>query len=481
VHFAGLAASHGFGDGHNAALAPNCVCYMTSMTPPIPEPELPAAPTAAPADDTGAIREAEVAAAAPISESVEANADDGADDGTEAEAGVAPAKDSGAPDIDVAAELRKRFPALFGRQIKPLKLRIQADIQAAAPGVFTRPGLSAFLRRFTGGNGYLIALSKASHRYDLFGAEAGELLDEHRAAAVTELARRRELNAARITEQDKIARLRHAEAELLAQQRYNRSVLLYDFEHTTLTRGNFCVLKGVPVDELDGLIAQARQEAIEDAAKPRPPMQAPRHDGRPGGDGRDARGPRGPRPEGGRPPGDRPRGDRPPGDRPPGDRPRGDRSGGERPFADRPAGDRPAGDRPAGDRPRGDRPAGDRPPRDAAAPRGDRPAQAQGDRPPRPPGDRPLGDRPPRADGGPQGGERRDRGGRLQGPGPKPMGQGPRGPGGHGGGGPGGQPRRDAPRDRPSPAAVSAPVNEPASAPAADSSPVPEASRPDQV
>ncbi|MBN8511186.1 MAG: prop effector ProQ, partial [Burkholderiales bacterium] len=53
-----------------------------------------------------------------------------------------------------AAALRARFPALFGGAPKPLKLRIQADIQARAPGVFTKAALSAFLRRHTGRHGY---------------------------------------------------------------------------------------------------------------------------------------------------------------------------------------------------------------------------------------------------------------------------------------------------------------------------------------
>ncbi|HRH89304.1 MAG TPA: ProQ/FINO family protein, partial [Rubrivivax sp.] len=72
-------------------------------------------------------------------------------------------------------QLRQRFPALFGGAPKPLKLRIQADIQARAPGVFAKAVLSAFLRRHTGRTGYLIALSRAPQRVDLDGAPAGEI------------------------------------------------------------------------------------------------------------------------------------------------------------------------------------------------------------------------------------------------------------------------------------------------------------------
>ena len=73
-----------------------------------------------------------------------------------ASAAVAPAA---APAVDVTAELKALFPALFAGRPKPVKLRIQADIQERAPGRFSKAQLSAFLRRHTGGTGYLIALT----------------------------------------------------------------------------------------------------------------------------------------------------------------------------------------------------------------------------------------------------------------------------------------------------------------------------------
>lgn len=163
-----------------------------------------------------------------------------------------------------AQALKAQFPALFDGPVKPLKLRIQADIQERAPGQFSKQLLSAFLRRYTGGTAYLIALSKAKHRFDLDGQPAGELADEHREAAITELARRRSLNEER--------------RELELQQRRNRAGLLHDFQITTLTRANFCALKGVADEELDGLLEIARQEAIEDQAR-----RANRSEGRPEG------------------------------------------------------------------------------------------------------------------------------------------------------------------------------------------------------
>lgn len=182
------------------------------------------------------------------------------------------AKPPEATPAETAQELRKRFPGLFGHGAKPLKLRIQADIQERAPGVFTKQALSAFLRRHTGSTSYLMALSKARERFDLDGVPAGELAAEHRDAAIAELARRRESQVSR--------------QELERQQRFNRAGLLRDFQNTTLTAANFSALKGVPVEELDGLLEIARREAEEDRAQrasmpmnQRPPA---RPDARPG-------------------------------------------------------------------------------------------------------------------------------------------------------------------------------------------------------
>jgi ProP effector len=157
---------------------------------------------------------------------------------------------------DCAARLAQTFPALFGGGFKPLKLRIQADIQERAPGVFSKQALSAFFRRHTGSTGYLIALTKATHRFDLDGQPCGELSDEHRQAAVDELARRRALHQSKM--------------ELAGEGRRKRAALLRDIETTTLTRANFCALKGIAPQELDTLLEIARREAQE-----RPPGRSP--------------------------------------------------------------------------------------------------------------------------------------------------------------------------------------------------------------
>ena len=71
------------------------------------------------------------------------------------------------------------FPALFTGRPKPVKLRVQADIQERAPGKFSKAQLSAFLRRHTGSTSYLIALTQAKTRFDLDGNPAGEISEEH--------------------------------------------------------------------------------------------------------------------------------------------------------------------------------------------------------------------------------------------------------------------------------------------------------------
>ncbi len=146
-----------------------------------------------------------------------------------------------------AGQLKQLFPALFGGTAKPLKLRIQADIQERAPGLFTKQLLSAVLRRHTGAHAYLVSLTRATYRFDLDGAPAGELSAEHRQAAVDELAQRRSNQVSRLA--------------LEEEQRHNRATLLHDFEHTTLTPANFSALKGITLEAMEGYLATAREEA----------------------------------------------------------------------------------------------------------------------------------------------------------------------------------------------------------------------------
>jgi len=215
-----------------------------------------------------------------------------------AEAAASKASTSVVSPAETGARLAALFPALFAGQPKPLKLRIQADIQERAPGELSKQALSAFLRRHTGATSYLIAVSKATHRFDLDGQPAGELSDEHRQVAADELKRRRQLRDARREEEVK--------------GRRERAALLRDFERTTLTEANFCALKGLSPEQLAATLAQARDEAKEDAARPAP--HPDRRHGRPDRPGRPGHpGARDDRPRGDRPQGDRPQGARGPG------------------------------------------------------------------------------------------------------------------------------------------------------------------------
>jgi phosphatase NudJ len=123
---------------------------------------------------------------------------------TVAEGAAAPSAEGDAPNpaaaaprapepswAETAAALAARFPALFTPgAFKPLKLRVQADIQERTQGAFTRKQLGIFLHRHTTSTAYLKAMVASAHRYDLDGNEAGELAAEHRDAAGVELERR---------------------------------------------------------------------------------------------------------------------------------------------------------------------------------------------------------------------------------------------------------------------------------------------------
>ena len=257
---------------------------------------------ALPAEDAAA--EAAPVAAADAAAPTEAAAEQAVPAAAGTPVAAAPRAPAAVP-AEVAQKLKQLFPALFAGAPKPVKLRIQQDIQERAPGQFSKQDLSAFFRRHTRSTSYLHALSRARQRFDLDGQPAGEVSDEHRLGAAEELNQRRAGQDAR--------------RELEEQQRRNRAGLLRDFEITTLTRANFCVLKGVAVEELDGLLEIARQEALErpperffndqrpqgrpGAERDRPPQGARRPDG--GGGGGGGGGGPGPRDRGGRPPGDR--------------------------------------------------------------------------------------------------------------------------------------------------------------------------------
>ena len=278
---------------------------MSSSTPPqgeVTSPELPdqQAPATETTDAASTAPASEGLSSAPeavgTSDEAGASADAGDAAPSEAAPGQAKAADGGRVDVQaVATQLKALFPALFAGGAKPLKLRVQSDIQQRAPGQFTKAQLSAFLRRYTGGTGYLIALTRAKTRFDLDGQPAGELSDEHRVAAQEELTRRRGISDARRAEEDR--------------GRQERAQLLRDFSRTTLTPANFCALKGLSQEQLDAQLKLAREEEAQQPPRPERNDRPPR-----GGEQRRGAGPRGeghPRGPGQGPRGDRPRRDGP--------------------------------------------------------------------------------------------------------------------------------------------------------------------------
>ena len=95
---------------------------------------------------------------------------------------------------ETAARLAELFPALFmPGAFKPIKLRVQADIQQRAPGQFTKKQLSIFLHRHTTSTAYIRALVASTQRFDLDGQPAGDVAGEHLEAAKLELERRRQI------------------------------------------------------------------------------------------------------------------------------------------------------------------------------------------------------------------------------------------------------------------------------------------------
>ncbi len=201
----------------------------------------------------------------------------------------APTEAPGPTPADCARELKQLFPALFDGAPKPLKLRIQVDIQARTENRFTKKLLSVVLSRYTGATPYLIALTRATHRFDLDGQPVAELSEEHRQAALEELNRRRALNAER-------------RAQERAQQRPARGPRANNTNGAAPDGSQAAgATEGQAGAEAstNGSAAEAGNSTpgAEGGAQARPPRT-------------DRRPPRGPRPAGDRPAGERPAGER---------------------------------------------------------------------------------------------------------------------------------------------------------------------------
>lgn len=201
------------------------------------------------------------------------------------------------PPAECAARLAALFPALFTPgAAKPLKLRIQADIQQRAPGIFNKKSLSVFLHRYTTSTAYLRAMVGSPHRIDLDGAPAGEVADEHRQAATAELERRRTLHEERRVAEREAQRKAEDERRkaLQAQWPARRAPgTVADGPDAAVAPGARDArdargtrprpAQGERRDTPDGARPRTRPDAPRRAAgeSPRPPMGAPRtpHDG----------------------------------------------------------------------------------------------------------------------------------------------------------------------------------------------------------
>ncbi|MBA4177880.1 MAG: hypothetical protein C0505_15190 [Leptothrix sp. (in: Bacteria)] len=241
------------------AAAPN---PAAAETPPAAEPP-PLAPSAAPSAAPADPEPAE------STETTEPAADAAAT--AEAAAGDAPAAPAAAalPELSpaaCAAALAERFPALFGApRALPLKLRIQADIQTRAPGVFTKKSLSIFLHRHTTSTPYLKALVNVPTRHDLDGQPAGEVAEEHRLAATAEVERRRAIVDAR------------RQAERDAQRQAQRQAYAAQRDAARAAQGAAPAAGGNAPPAAEAGAAGVVQAPRGD--RPPRPEQRPRHDG----------------------------------------------------------------------------------------------------------------------------------------------------------------------------------------------------------
>ena len=99
----------------------------------------------------------------------------------------------GKPQCDRArallTELRGRYPVLGA--FRPLSIGIRAAVQAAVPGVAHKL-IDGALALHCHSDAYLQAIAAGGPRYVLDGTPSGEVSEEHRAAAVLVLVRRKE-------------------------------------------------------------------------------------------------------------------------------------------------------------------------------------------------------------------------------------------------------------------------------------------------
>lgn len=205
-------------------------------------------------------------------------------------ADAAPAPRTEPSVADTARLLSKHFPALFGEGvIKPIKLRIQADIHHRTPGVFTKKALSFFLQRHTTRTAYLRALvAEGATRIDLDGQPAGDISAEHRDAAGVELERRRATFEAKKHAEREVSRDSRDDAQQLRQPQpplvSQKSDVSQSTSAATGERADTRAARSVQFTPSDRPARSARPsrpgQAPERSRPPRPgkPQGAPRPD-----------------------------------------------------------------------------------------------------------------------------------------------------------------------------------------------------------
>jgi sRNA-binding protein len=96
--------------------------------------------------------------------------------------------------VPIIESLCERWPLCFvilQQRRRPLMLRIDQTIAAAAPGVFTPAELESALRFYTGNIGYLRACREGVARIDLLGNVVGVVTKDEAEYAAKIIARRR--------------------------------------------------------------------------------------------------------------------------------------------------------------------------------------------------------------------------------------------------------------------------------------------------
>jgi ProP effector len=154
------------------------------------------------------------------------------------------------PEVKLSVkDLRKRYPEVFGKAIRPLRVGILQDLVAIHGDRVTRHTLYALLAPYTNSPAYLAAVVRGGPRYSLDGTVSGQVTEDEQAGAKARL------------------ELLRQKAEADARARQGRHTLLNAFEGSGLTRSEFAQKNAIAVAKLDSDLANAENERIARRAK----------------------------------------------------------------------------------------------------------------------------------------------------------------------------------------------------------------------